>query len=404
MSDASQEQTVPIDRRHQPAAVTEAGIDFDAVIVGAGISGLYMLHRLRGLGFYARVYETGSDVGGTWYWNRYPGARCDVESMEYSFSFSDELQQEWHWTERYAGQPEILRYVNHVADRFDLRRDIQFDTRVTSAPLRRMRATAGVSRPIAASASRPASASWPSAASRPLRSRRSPASIPFRAAGITPATGRTRGSISPASASASSAPAPPASSRSRSSPGRPPTSTSSSAPPTSPSRPAMRPLDPDEERRVKASYADLRRAERESRAGYMVDRGERSALEATPEEREREFARRWERGGFGFTSAFNDILTNRAANDTAAEFVRDRIREIVHDPAVAELLSPKDHPIGTKRLPLDTDYYETYNRDNVDAGRHPLDADRGHHAGRPAHARRRVRWSTASSSPPASTP
>ena len=105
----------------------------DAVIVGAGFAGLYMLHRLRGLGFTAQVYEAGKGVGGTWYWNRYPGARCDVESMEYSYSFSDELQQEWQWTERYAPQPEILRYINHVADRFDLRRDIQLETRVTAA-------------------------------------------------------------------------------------------------------------------------------------------------------------------------------------------------------------------------------------------------------------------------------
>src|SRR6187401_1082427 len=105
----------------------------DAVVVGAGFAGMYMLHRLRGLGLSARVYEAGDGVGGTWYWNRYPGARCDIESMDYSYSFSDELQQEWQWTERFAAQPEILRYVNHVADRFDLRRDIQFSTRVTAA-------------------------------------------------------------------------------------------------------------------------------------------------------------------------------------------------------------------------------------------------------------------------------
>ena len=105
----------------------DAQTSYDAIIVGAGFAGLYMLHRLRGLGLSARVFERGSGVGGTWYWNRYPGARCDVESMEYSYSFSDELQQEWQWTERYAAQPEILRYVNHVADRFDLRRDIQFE-------------------------------------------------------------------------------------------------------------------------------------------------------------------------------------------------------------------------------------------------------------------------------------
>ena len=106
---------------------------FDAVIVGAGFAGLYMLHRLRGLGLSARVFEAGGGIGGTWYWNRYPGARCDVESMDYSYSFCDELQQEWRWTERYASQPEILTYVEHVADRFDLRRDIQLDTRVTAA-------------------------------------------------------------------------------------------------------------------------------------------------------------------------------------------------------------------------------------------------------------------------------
>ena len=106
---------------------------FDAVIVGAGFAGLYMLHRLRGLGFSTRVYEAGSGVGGTWFWNRYPGARCDVESLEYSYSFSEELEQEWQWTERYASQPEILRYLNYVAERLDLKPDIQFETRVTAA-------------------------------------------------------------------------------------------------------------------------------------------------------------------------------------------------------------------------------------------------------------------------------
>src|SRR5881394_813474 len=116
-----------------PGAGAEPGRGVDAIIVGAGLAGLYMLHRLRGLGLAARVYEAGDGVGGTWYWNRYPGARCDVESMDYSYSFSDELQQEWDWSERYAPQPEILKYANHVADRFDLRRDIQFNARVKSA-------------------------------------------------------------------------------------------------------------------------------------------------------------------------------------------------------------------------------------------------------------------------------
>src|SRR6188768_3513708 len=116
----------PMETNQEPSG------DFDAAIVGAGFAGLYMLHRMRGLGLTARVFEAGSGVGGTWYWNRYPGARCDVESMEYSYQFSDELQQEWNWTERYSSQPEILAYINHVVDRFDLRRDIRFDTRVAS--------------------------------------------------------------------------------------------------------------------------------------------------------------------------------------------------------------------------------------------------------------------------------
>src|ERR1043165_2570988 len=125
------EQTMPA-LQPSPGNSAAAGA-FDAVVVGAGFAGMYMLHRLRESGFSVRVYEQGDGVGGTWYWNRYPGARCDVESMQYSYSFSDELQQEWDWSERCATQPEILKYANHVADRFDLRRDIQFETRVTSA-------------------------------------------------------------------------------------------------------------------------------------------------------------------------------------------------------------------------------------------------------------------------------
>src|SRR5947199_485070 len=112
---------------------TRTGLDFDAIVIGAGVSGLYQLYRLRESGLAVRVFEAGSGVGGTWYWNRYPGARCDVESLDYSYSFSHDLEQGWEWTERYPTQPEILRYLNHVADRFDVRRDIQFDTRVTAA-------------------------------------------------------------------------------------------------------------------------------------------------------------------------------------------------------------------------------------------------------------------------------
>ncbi len=363
MSDARTDRDVELPRQPLiPAA--ESHVDFDVVIVGAGMSGLYMLHCLRGLGFSARVYETGSDVGGTWYWNRYPGARCDVESMEYSFSFSDELQQEWHWSERYATQPEILRYVNHVADRFDLRRDVQFDTRVSAAHYE----DAANRWLIATEHGEHVSARFCVMAVGCLSTAQVPAipgldsfDGPWYHTGHWPHegvdfTGQRVGIIGTGSSGIQSIPVIAQQAAHLYVFQRTPNF-------AFPARNA--PLDPYYEGSIKAAYADLRRSERESRAGYIVERNEQSALEATPDERDREFTRRWERGGFGFTSAFNDLLIDKAANDTAANYVRDRIREIVNDPAVADLLSPKDHPIGTKRLPLDTGYYETYNRDNV---------------------------------------
>ncbi len=176
--------------------------EFDVVVVGAGFAGMYMLHRLRGMGLSVRVLEAGGGVGGTWYWNRYPGARCDVESMEYSYQFSDELQQEWAWSERYAAQPEILRYANHVADRFDLRRDIQLDTRVTRRGLRRGggpladrdRGRRRGRRDLLHHGDRLPVGAQPAAASR--------GSSGSRARSTTPATGRMRGSTSPACGSA----------------------------------------------------------------------------------------------------------------------------------------------------------------------------------------------------------
>ena len=227
----------------QPMPRADTCSHFDAVIVGAGFAGLYMLHRLRNLGFSVRVYEAGSGVGGTWYWNRYPGARCDVESVQYSYQFSDALQQEWEWTERYATQPEILRYAEHVADRFDLRRDIQFDTRVSAAVFDEARRRWTIAL---------ADGAWVSArfcimATGCLSSTNTP-KFPglesFGGRSITPAGGRTSRSTSPASVSASSAPVPPRFNRSRSSPSRPGTSSCSSALRTTPYRPTMRPSIP----------------------------------------------------------------------------------------------------------------------------------------------------------------
>jgi len=182
-----------------PSVPRQSADCYDVVVVGAGFAGMYMLHRLRGLGFTARVYEQGSGVGGTWYWNRYPGARCDVESMQYSYSFSDELQQQWNWSERYAPQPEILKYANHVADRFDLRRDIKFDTRVERAVFdenaKMWSVTTSHGKTVAAKYLVLATAV------SPMRGcPRSRASIASRARSITPATGRMSRSISPADA------------------------------------------------------------------------------------------------------------------------------------------------------------------------------------------------------------
>ena len=197
-----------------PSVAAKSTETYDVVVVGAGFSGLYMLHRLRGRGMSARVYERGSGVGGTWYWNRYPGARCDVESVQYSYSFSEELQQEWEWSERYAAQPEILRYANHVADRFDLRRDIEFNTRV-DVPRHSTRTIAGPSRPRGQKVARETRRDGDRLPLQRAHAGLSRGSISSRARSITPASGRMRASISPACASASSAPDRRRSSRSR---------------------------------------------------------------------------------------------------------------------------------------------------------------------------------------------
>jgi len=338
--------------------------DFHAVIVGAGFAGLYMLHRLRGLGLSARLFEAGDGVGGTWYWNRYPGARCDVESMDYSYSFSDELQQEWKWSERYASQPEILTYINHVADRFDLRRDVQLATRVTAATFDE------ASRQWTVTTNRGdrVSARFCIMATGCLSTAQVP-SFPGRETfrGKTYHTGRWPhegvdfsgqrvGVIGTGSSAIQSIPIIAGEAAHLFVFQRTPNF-------SVPARNA--PLDPEFERQVKESYAEFRREARESRVGFVVERSEASALAVTAEERRREYEKRWLRGGLGFTATYVDLLINKDANDTAAEFCREKIRAAVRDPAVAELLAPKDYPVGTKRMCVDTHYYETFNRDNV---------------------------------------
>jgi len=348
----------------------------DAVIVGAGFAGLYMLHCLRGLGLSARVFEAGGGIGGTWYWNRYPGARCDVESMDYSYSFCDELQQEWRWTERYASQPEILRYVEHIADRFDLRRDIQLETRVTAA-----RFDERASRwQIETDRGDQVSARFCIMATGCLSSAQIPAFPGLESfAGTTyqtshwphsevDFTGQRVGVIGTGSSAIQSIPIIARQVASLVVFQRTPNF-------SAPARNGA--LDPEFERRVKADYAAFRQQARESRVGFVVPANAESALAVSAEVRQREYEMRWQRGGLGFAAAFADLLTRQEANDTAAEFFRAKIRATVRDAAVAEALLPKDFPLGTKRICVDTDYYETFNRDNVtlvDLRSEPLEA------------------------------
>ncbi|HEX6141319.1 MAG TPA: NAD(P)/FAD-dependent oxidoreductase, partial [Geminicoccaceae bacterium] len=337
--------------------------DLDAVIVGAGFAGLYMLHRLRSMGQSVLVFEAGGGVGGTWYWNRYPGARCDIESMEYSYQFSDELQQEWQWSERYAAQPEILAYANHVADRFDLRRHIRFDTRVEAAAFD----DASGCWQILTSDGERTTATWCIMATGCLSSANLPSIKGLEGfAGRTYHTGRwphegvdfTGQRVAVIGTGSSAVQSIPIIARQadhlfvfQRTPNY-----------VVPARNA--PLAPDVQDAVKACYAELRAQAKQGRTGCLYPINPTAALEATPAEREREYQARWDKGGLGFIGSFVDLLVSPDANATAAEFIRRKIRETVHDPEVADKLCPRS-VVGCKRLCIDTGYYETYNRPNV---------------------------------------
>jgi cyclohexanone monooxygenase len=339
---------------------------YDAIIVGAGVGGLYAIYRLRKLDLSVRAFEAGSDVGGTWYWNRYPGCRCDVESLEYSYSFSDELQQDWRWPERYGTQPEILRYINHVADHFDLRREIEFNTRVRQAVFDNKTDTWT----IRTDKGHVATARFCIMATGNLSTPRTP-DYPglgsFKGqwyhTGLWPHegvdfTGRRVGVIGTGSSGVQSIPIIAEQAKHLYVFQR-------TANFTLPARNV--PMDPARERTHKENYPERRRAAFDTPfgiAGYPPP--VKSALAATDEERRRLYEAKWVEGGsISFLYSFIDLLVNKDSNETAAEFVRQKIRATVKDPKTAELLCPNDHPIGTKRLILDTDYYETYNRDNV---------------------------------------
>src|SRR6266849_4075572 len=348
--------------------------DFDAVIVGSGFAGVCMLHRVRGLGLTARVYEAGSGVGGTWFWNRYPGARCDVESMEYSYQFSDELQQEWAWTERYASQPEILAYINHVVDRFDLRGDIQVNTRVKSAVFDesagRWRVETDTGDRVSAKFCIMATGCLSSANIPKFKGLDSFGGLMLHT-GNWPHervafTGKRVGVIGTGSSAIQAIPLIAEEAAHLFVFQRTPTY----------SVPASNhPLDPGAQRRVKADYAGLRQTASPMFFCNDTRSTEKLAMEATEEERRAEYEDRWARGGLPFLGTYADLLFSKEANDTAAEFIRGKIREIVRDPKVAGTLTPT-MVVGCKRLCSDTGYYETFNRPNVtlvDVSRSPIE-------------------------------
>ncbi len=338
---------------------------YDVVVVGAGFAGMYMLHRLRGLGLSARVYEQGGDVGGTWYWNRYPGARCDVESMQYSYSFSDELQQEWNWTERYAPQPEILKYANHVADRFNLRSDIQLNTRVDRAVFDENSNTWSVT----TSNGKTLTAKHVVLATGCLSNAKMPeikGLADFKGkvyhTGHWPHdpvdfTGQRVGVIGTGSSAIQSVPAIAEQASHL-------TVFQRTANFSIPARNAA--LTPEERESFRSNYPEIRRLAREEmRNGIVQELPDRGALDDGDNERRAKYETRWTRGGLTFMGVYNNLALDKAANDTAADFVREKIAEIVKDPETARLLQPNNHPIGSKRICIDSDYFATFNRPNV---------------------------------------
>jgi cyclohexanone monooxygenase len=337
----------------------------DMLIVGAGFAGLYMLHKARRMGLEARVIEAAPSVGGTWYHNRYPGARVDIQSLEYSYSFDEALQQEWRWSERYAGQPELLRYANHVADRFGLRDGIRFDTRMRGAQFDeaasewvvrsergetwRTRFLVMASGPLS-SPNRPDfpglsdfdgpvfhTADWP----------HQPVDFGGQRVAVV-GTGSSAVQAIPIIAQQA----------------RELTVFQRTAAYAAPA--CNGPLDPAFEARIKADYKNFSARNRRMHGGFgnLLPPNPVSALAVSAAKREAAFEERWQIGGFAILGAFNDLLTNLQANALLAEFVRGKIRGTVQDPATAALLSPT-HTIGCKRLCVDSGYYESFNRPNV---------------------------------------
>ncbi len=336
----------------------------DAIVVGAGFAGLYALLRLRNLGLSTVVLERGEDVGGTWFWNRYPGARCDVESLQYSYSFSDELQQEWSWSERFASQGEILRYINYVADRFDLRRDITLNTSVVrahyddasglwdiaSADGRAYRArylvfaTGCLSVPV-----EPQIDGLDAFQGRILRTSTWPKDgVDFAGKRVAIiGTGSSGIQCTPVIAEQADHLFVLQRTPNYSVPGR------------------NQPMDPGFERDWKKNYREHRLAALATRSNNLFDAGTVPGRQVPFEEREREFKRRWQTGGLGFVYAYPDMTSDPEVNKHATDFVHRKIAEKIRNADIAARLVPTEYPIGGRRLCVDNGYYETFNRGNV---------------------------------------
>ena len=338
---------------------------YDAIIIGAGVTGLYQLHKLRQLGLSVRLFDDGDGVGGTWHWNRYPGCRFDSESETYGYSFSKELLQEWDWKEHYSGQPENERYLNYVADKFDLRPDIQLKSRLAKAVYdesanrwdlefedgRRARTqfligavgilSARFTPPFEGTESFKGrslhTGSWPKepvdlAGKRVAVIGTGPTAVQLiteiaKEVGQLTVFQRTPNYCAPLRNSL---------------------------------------VTPETQQRFKATYDEIHKRIRETPAGFAYDFDPRKTLDVPREERLALYEKLWAQPGFSkWLGNFHDIMSNREANEDFAEFVRNKIRARVKDPVVAEKLVPKDHPFGSKRIPLESGYYEQFNRDNV---------------------------------------
>ncbi|MFT4905836.1 MAG: cation diffusion facilitator CzcD-associated flavoprotein CzcO [Natronomonas sp.] len=349
-----------------PAVEATEATDIDAVIVGAGFSGLYMLHRLRELGLSVRVYEKGNGVGGTWYWNRYPGARCDSESHIYCYSFSDDILDEWEWSERYPEQPEILEYLQFAADHLELRRDIEFNTEITGAEFDEASETWTVATDDGERVSSQFFISAVGCLSEPFlpdfdglddfegewyHTARWPESVDLegKRVGVI-GTGSTGIQLIPEVAERAGH-----------------LSVLQRTPNYAvPAR--NRPLNDEEYEEIRENYDEIWSEARDSRLGMPFDTEHNSARQLSEEEIHEALEKRWQQGGFRFLHAFEPghTLSNAETNEIVSEFIRDKIREKVDDPDDAESLVPTSHPYGAKRPPMDYNgYYETYNRDDV---------------------------------------